>query len=445
MHSPALIPERWRLSTRLLVLGLAAALVCTSLGGWLLREELHAVVLRSFEVQLRERAERVGADLEATRGSTTRQPSLEQGEFGRIFSGWYWVLQRPGGANTQSRSVWDASLDPRLATPLSGASGLQQLNGPRGEVLLGLVRPLSLPEGPAQLHVFGPMAETLSEWRRIDQILLLTQAGFLLALVAWTVLQVRMGLAPVRRLLQGLEAIGHGEATALGTQHYGPDLDPVAATLDDVLARNARVVERARDQAADLSHALKKPLAVLGLQARAEQVSGPWLQEQVVSMSHTIDRHLARFGSGAGSTQVVPVEPLLQKLLGLMRQIHSDRSLRWTLDAPADATWQGAASDLEEMAGNLLDNAGKWARSAVRVRVEVVGTAIEIRIEDDGPGMDADQRALATERGRRFDESVAGHGLGLGIVQDIAETYGGRLRLDTSPLGGLCCVLRLPQ
>ena len=106
---------RWSLSTRLLVLGLAAALACTSLGGWLLREELHAVVLRSFEAQLRERAERVLADIESAQGVATRHPALEQGEFGRIFSGWYWLLRRADGSLLQSRSLWDASLDPGSA------------------------------------------------------------------------------------------------------------------------------------------------------------------------------------------------------------------------------------------------------------------------------------------------------------------------------------------
>ena len=291
--------------------------------------------------------------------------------------------------------------------------------------------------------MFGPLEETLAEWRRIDRILLLTLLGLMLAMTACTVLQVRLGLLPLRRLQQALVDIQEGRQMRL-EQSFGPDLDPMAEAMNQVLQGNARIVERARHQAADLGHALKKPLAVLAMQARNEQLPGASLQEQVLAMSHTIDRHLARFGSGAGSAERVPLPEALARLLMLMRQIHADKALDWRADMPETLFWRGAVSDLEEMAGNLLDNAGKWAASRVEITVRAEPEHIRLRIEDDGAGMTPAQMQQALERGQRFDEKVEGHGLGLAIVQDIAETYEGRLHMRTSALGGLCCELLLP-
>ncbi len=439
MRRPRL--ERWRLSTRLMVLSLLAMLVCTSVGGWLVREQLHAVVLRGFTASLRDRAEHLQAELRSYGLIAATGPRLEQGEFGRIFSGWYWVLRYPQHT-LQSRSVWDSNLDVNDAQPWGRAGGLLRLSDPRNQPLLGLRQGFRINDMAVELYVFGPLEETLAEWRRIDQVLLLTQLGLIVALMGWTVIQVRLGLSPLRRLQQTLLDIQQGRQERLG-QGFGPDLDPIATAMDQVLQRNAQIVERARHHAADLSHALKKPLAVLGLQARNEQLAGACLQEQVQAMSHLIDRHLARFASGAGSTEIVNLSAVLSRLQGLMRQIHAEKSLRWQIHVADSLRWRGSVSDLEEMVGNLLDNAGKWARHCVELSVTQAPEGLCIRVEDDGPSLAPPQMAQALERGLRFDEQVEGHGLGLAIVQDIVETYGGQLRMSRSPLGGLCCELWL--
>ena len=286
------------------------------------------------------------------------------------------------------------------------------------------------------------MLDTAAELRRIDQVLLLAQGGFMLALLLWTALQVRLGLAPLRRLRRALLAVHDGDAPTLGLG-YGPDLNPIAQAIDTVLTRNTRIVERARHQAADLSHALKKPLALLAVQARGASVSSELLRAQVQAMSHTIDRHLSRFGSGAGSLHVVDVPTVLASLVALMQQLHAPRGLHWQVQVPTGLRWTGSASDLEEMVGNLLDNAGKWAKGQVRLSATLNLQGLQVVVEDDGLGLALAQQQQAPARGVRFDETVAGHGLGLAIVQDIAETYGGDLRHSTSPLGGLACCLQL--
>ena len=432
-----------------MALSLAAAFLATSVGGWLLRERLHAALERSFEYQLKDRIESLAAQLEAAGLVATRGNQLEQGDFGRIFSGWYWVMQR-GQDTYRSRSSWDSTLHTDRAIDLRGDARLWTLADPTGRPLLGIRRHLVVDGESAQLHVFGPMEGTLQEWRRINRILLSTQLALLLTLVVLTVLVVRLGLAPLRRLQLQLERVQSGQTQSVG-QGYGADLDPVAAAVDQVLKRNTKVVERAQHQAADLSHALKKPLAILGIEARKPSIPGPWLQTQVQAMSHTIDRHLARFASGAGSTDWVQAHSVVQRIIALMQNIHHPKALQWELDGvdiggtdSAAVRWRGVASDLEEMLGNLLDNAGKWASQQVRVTLRQGDGGMVVTIEDDGPGLSPAQLALAAQRGRRFDEAITGHGLGLAIVGDIAQTYGGQLTLGSSALGGLQCILRLP-
>ncbi|MGE0800943.1 MAG: sensor histidine kinase [Lautropia sp.] len=439
--------DRISLSVRLLGLGLVAAVLCTSVGGWLLRTQLHEIVLRDFEQDLQERTDRLQAEFEAAGAAAAAEPDRHFGDFGQIFSGWYWLLSR-GGEVRRSRSLWDSTLAPAQAKPLPQNPRLVRLDGPRIEPLLGTGRNLTIAGEAVRLYVFGPMHDTLAEWRRIDGVLIAAQLAFIAALLAWTVLQVRIGLAPLRRLRRTLAAVRGGTMQGLG-RGYGPDLDPIAEEVDAVLARNTRIVERGRHHAADLSHALKKPLALLAAQARDAAIPTDLVLVQIRSMSGLIDRHLSRYGSGAGSVQSVDVGDRAQALLALMRQLHADRGLQWMLDLPAGLRWRGEPSDFDEMVGNLLDNAGKWARGRVRIRA-VASTdgrgpaGLQMIVEDDGPGLAVEQRSQALERGRRFDETVAGHGLGLAIVRDIADTYGGRLALGASELGGLSCTLRLP-
>ncbi|MDR2129230.1 MAG: sensor histidine kinase, partial [Burkholderiaceae bacterium] len=446
--------EHWSLAAHLIVLIVVATFAATSMGGWLLRERLHATVQRSFENQLRDRLQHLSAQFESDPLLGTRGNRAEQGDFGRIFSGWYWIVQRAGSGQRQSRSSWDSPLRLERARDISegsssGSGTRLALDDPTGRPLMGVAETVMLDGQSARIYVFGPMDGVLQEWQRIDRILLTTQILLMLALALLAIATVRFCLRPLRRLRQQLGRVHSGDAPAIG-QGYGPDLDPVAATIDQVLQRNAQVAERARHQAADLSHALKKPLAVLGIEARKPSVSGAWLQSRVQAISHTIDQHLARFASGAGSGNWVELGALIERLIALMGKIHQNRNLQWETDsasAPQLALlrWRGAASDFEEMAGNLLDNAGKWARGRVRIGLHADGAQhIVLQIEDDGPGLSEEQLQQVARRGQRFDENVAGHGLGLAIARDIAETYGGQLTVRRSLLGGLCCALRLP-
>lgn len=435
--------ERVGLGARLAALGIVATLVVTGLGGWMLRQSVHATVLRSLEQGLAQRVERILVHLEpAADGSLVESRNRGADEFNQIFSGWYWQLEAPG-RTLRSRSLWDSQLDTAAAMPLKAGSPLRRATGPRSEPLIGLRRDVQIGGTPAVLHVFGSSREVEGELDRLDRVLLVTQAALVAALLLATLLQVRWGLHPLRQLHAALSRVRAGSDERIG-HGYGPDLDPLAREMDEVLERNARVVARVRHHAADLSHALKKPLALLNAEAAAVPVRGEVIRTEVAGMARLIDRHLARAGSGAGERRRIDLREPLAAMVALMERLHAARGLEWHLEAPDGLHWSGEPTDVEEMLGNLLDNAGKWARRRVEVRAWRDGVGLVVQVQDDGPGIPAAQIDEATRRGRRFDETTEGSGLGLAIVCDIAETYGGRLALAPGPLGGLRASLWLP-
>lgn len=432
----------WSLSARLIGAGLASTLVVALLSGWLLRGQLHDVVLRGVGHELQDRIER----LVAASGAISEPQTLvgsdgNPPEFLRIYSGWYWTLK---GKTTevQSRSLWDGTLED--VTPLDAPRHAlwHRARGPMAEPLIGLQHVLRIGGEDYILSVFAPASESDDEMERIDHVLLTALGGLVLVFTSLMLLQVRVGLAPLRRLQSDLWRVRHGHQTSLGNA-YGPDLDPVAAEITEVLERNALLVDRSRHHTSNLGHALKKPLAVLNLASRNPVVPAEEVRAQVDVMHRLIDRHLILAASGAGDARWIEVTPRLEQVLALVQQLHSQRNLHWSLTTSPDLRWRGEATDLDEMVGNLMDNAGKWATHRVHVlaRQDMDGWCLEI--EDDGPGLTDTQREQAMQRGKRFDEAVEGTGLGLAIVRDIAQTYGGSLRLDSSRLGGLRCVLHL--
>lgn len=433
--------QRFGLGIRLFVLGALAALLVSTLGGWALRQSVQTTLWNSFEQRLAEKTERLASGLAVLPGETqVRWHGRNNDEFGRIFSGWYWQLESAGEIQA-SRSLWDSRLDTTKARPLSGESTLSRLRGPQEQMLTGLVRQIEIDGQQARLHIYGPTAETEVELARLDRILLFTQLGLVIALLLSSLLQVRLGLIPLRRLRAKLSEVRAGTAECVGS-HYSPDLDPLAEELDLVLARNAKIVARARGHAADLSHALKKPLSILGADRTVRE--NTLLHQQIASMSRLIDRHLARAGSGAGSFSQIAVAERIGGLVALMQNLHRTRHLSWENRIAPELTWRGEPTDFEEMLGNLLDNAAKWARSRILITAHSAQHELHIQIDDDGPGLSAAQISESGIRGRRFDETVEGSGLGLVITSDIADTYGGDLALEKSPLGGLRVSLTLP-
>ena len=210
----------------------------------------------------------------------------------------------------------------------------------------------------------------------------------------------------------------------------------------------------------NLAHALKTPLSVIVNEADAHGGSPDTMalaekvREQTVIMRDQVGYYLDRARAAARSSMIgtaTEVEPVIDGLIRTFAKIYAGRELRFSRDSAPGLRFRGEQQDLEDLIGNLVDNAGKWARSRVTVTAEAgqdvasqSPAGIVVVVEDDGPGLPAEQRALVTRRGRRLDESKPGSGLGLSIVADLVGVYGGSLELSESELGGLRATLRLP-
>jgi signal transduction histidine kinase len=262
------------------------------------------------------------------------------------------------------------------------------------------------------------------------------------------VVQVAIGLTPLERLRQALGDVSLGRTHTLEGS-FPVEVKPLVDELNTVLAQNTEIVARARTQAGNLAHALKTPLTVLGNAAAAQRsVPSPLIGDQVALARRQIDYHLkrARVAGAAGLAGVhAPLRPAVEGLLRVMRKVHARDGLAWTM-APLDdrLVFGGEQQDLQEMLGNLLDNAGKWARHRVELSATQAQGRLSITVDDDGPGIAADRREAVFSRGARDDERVPGSGLGLAIVDDLARLYSGQVELADSPLGGLRVRLHLP-
>jgi signal transduction histidine kinase len=306
-------------------------------------------------------------------------------------------------------------------------------------------------DGRFVVRVGGPADEIDQDVRRFIFALTITFALLGVALGATTLLQIRFGLAPLLKLRSAVTDIRRGEADRI-LGEYPRDIAPLARELNLLLDTNREILERARTQVGNLAHALKTPLSVIV----NEVAGGPGelaskVQEQAAVMRDQVNYYLdrARVAALAGRLGIITdVAPVIAGLVRTFERIFSDKKLAVEVSIPAGARFRGERQDLEEMAGNLIDNACKWARSRVEVRVEAVRdedrARIHITVEDDGPGLPAEARAEMLKRGRRLDETKPGSGLGLSIVADLAALYRGSLSLEAAALGGLRATLDLP-
>jgi signal transduction histidine kinase len=251
----------------------------------------------------------------------------------------------------------------------------------------------------------------------------------------------------LRRAREALARIRSGAARRLEGK-FPAEIAPLAAELNSLIEHSAEVVGRARTHVSNLAHYLKTPLTVLASEAEADPgVLAEAVKRQVDIMRRQVDHYLVR-ARAAGALDVLGnrtlVAPVLDDLARVLDRVHAERGIAIAVDCPASLAFRGDRQDLEEMAGNLMDNACKWASSRVAVKALGEGARLVLTVEDDGPGLAPTDLGRVLQRGQRLDESVPGSGLGLSIVRDISKLYGGGLELGQSPLGGLSAVLDLP-
>jgi signal transduction histidine kinase len=382
--------------------------------------------------------------------------------FERIFSGWYWQItavepESPASQPVISRSLWDQALAPSDLTN-DGNAMWGYADGPERQQLRVLQRRIELPahtpDGSETTQAFefvvaGDIGETEADISRFNLTLLWSFAAFSLGLLAALVIQVRVGLMPLRRVSEALARIREGRARQLEGQ-FPAEIAPLATELNGLISHSAEVVGRARAHVANLAHFLKTPLTVLANEAASS--SGPLadiVSRQVTTMRRQVDHYLAR-ARAAGALDVLgsrtEIAPVIADLARVLKRMHPEKPLHIAVNVEPGLVFRGEREDLEEMAGNLIDNACKWAHAHIAIdALPLDAGRFFLRVGDDGPGLTSEERARAMERGERFDESVPGTGLGLAIVRDIAKLYGGNIALAESPMGGLEVRLELPR
>jgi len=363
----------------------------------------------------------------------------------RPFSGYYFRIDFDNGT-WRSRSLWDLDM-PKPSAP--GLSDSHEL-GPEGQQLLALradYRRLGQDISISVAQDYSPVREG---FRRMQQIGL---GMGLVALILVLVLQrvtVKRSLRPLERARQQIAQLQQGQRSQLDAE-VPVELAPLVGQINHLLSHTEDSLRRSRNALGNLGHALKTPLAVLlSLASSARLESLPDVREQMRAQLEHIQQRLARelnrarlAGDALPGAQF-DCDAELPGLLGTLGMIHGE-GLLLERDVPPGLLLPWDREDVLELLGNLLDNACKWADCEVRLGIAPSDGGYRLWVDDDGPGIPESQRLQVLERGSRLDEQVDGHGLGLGIVRDIVEAWGGRLALLQSPLGGLRVSIDLPR
>lgn len=380
--------------------------------------------------------------------------------FQRPYGGAYWWVADGAAVPLRSRSWWDAAPPPTLQQPFTRLAdariGRFEASGPQQQPLVVWARRVELGgwERPLVVAVAFDATRLRGVTRDFARTVALALGALAVALWAASWWQVRLGLAPLRRLQQALAVLRTGRSSQLPGR-FPAEVQPLVHELNALLEDNDRLVRQAREQTGNLAHALKTPLAVLGNAAAGWRGDdGEQLRAQLAQIHRHVELQLARARATAAGTLTArdagrraDAAEVVDKLLRTLQRLHADRAVAATRSGAAAGTAVAVDADvLHELLGNLLDNAFRWARSDVRVALQpdAEGRQLRLDIDDDGPGIPASRREEALQRGRRLDESQPGSGLGLAIADELVRLGGGSLTLAEAPLGGLRVRLWLP-
>lgn len=361
---------------------------------------------------------------------------LSDPRFRKPYSGWYWQVSS-GAEVLGSRSLWDAHLD------------IGQGTSPAGRDLLFSHRQLSFAghDSPIALTVAIDGQSTEETVAVLTNGLMLALAAIAISSLILIALQIHWTFRPMATLQADLQAVHDGHIDRLSGR-YPQEVQPVVADLNRLLFHYAELLERARHHTGNLAHALKTPLAVIAnetatLPADKQQVLNTAIQQ----LQNRINYHLGR-ARMAGTSQILAVNScpaeVVDSLVMVFEKAYASRDLLVINELDDRLRVAVEVRDLEEMLGNVLENAFKWARSQVLVYGEQTDSTLCLCIDDDGPGLSPDQLTHVLQRGVRLDEQTPGSGLGLNIVQDIVTSYQGELTLGASQSGGLQVRLQLP-
>jgi len=366
-----------------------------------------------------------------------------------LHSGWYWEVRKGPAILKRSPSLGDDSLDIGDAVPDSGLVILEITGPARNHLRVHVQKYEVNPQyEPVLLLASAPATgfsdDVLNYSNHISLSFLFLTIGLLLVVM----LQVRVALKPLKAISKGIGDIREGKASKLPPNHL-TEVQPLVDELNNLLDHNAVLLKRARNRLADLAHSVKNPLTVIKNETRKMDTGQRELiTQQIAEVTRSIDHYLSRaraFGTGNVLGSRSSIKTVTEDLVYAMQRIYKERDLEFDCSQLAECWFRGEAQDLEEMVGNLIDNACKWTNHHVSVRCKPNGNRLILSVEDDGPGIPEENFKDVVRRGHKLDESIPGHGHGLGIVSDIADLYGGKLTLGRSRLGGLLAELNLPS
>ena len=380
-------------------------------------------------------------------GSLRLEHVVDGPPFERPLSGWYWEVLAPDPVlRSQSLRGRDFSLAHPLLEDHPRPVAIDG-TGPPDEPLRVRVKRVSAGARVVTIAAAAPLKALSGPLREALTPLIITLVLLAVGLIGAVLLQVRLGLRPLTLLRAELARVSTGRAERI-TGAQPSEIAPLVRELNTLLDQNAANLERARRHVANLAHGLKTPLATLTL-ALEESECDPTgrLLPLVTRMDRRIRHHLTRARTaalgGAERTRTL-LAPRIADHLTVFAKLYVDKGLDYRIEINGAAAVACETQDLDEMIGNLLDNACKWARHQILVAATLAGTHVLLSIEDDGPGLLPEQALDVMRPGRRIDESAPSYGFGLPIAREFAELYGGSCRLATSTLGGLRAELSLP-
>jgi len=375
-------------------------------------------------------------------------------------SGWYWSVEPVSGnvsGNLRSASMTEAIPSPATSeipfnalfqrTYTTRGIGAQEIQVVENEYVLDNENRV------ARFRVMGNLTELEAEIDGFEARLYTYLLIFGLGMIAINAIAILLGLQPLQRVRAALAQVREGTAQRLGGR-FPAEIEPLANETNALIENNRRIVERSRTQVGNLAHSLKTPLAVLLNESRAMGGDkGTLIAEQAGAMQKQLDHYLQRARVAAQRDSVIYRTPAVATLKRMVRVVEKlQPELKFSFNAPAEEIlFAGEREDLEEIAGNLLENAMKWGKSQVRVSLVAAEAGDDepgtfaLVIDDDGPGIPEDKAREALKRGTRLDETKPGTGLGLAIVSDLVKEYGGKLGLERSALGGLRVAVELKR
>ncbi len=438
------------LRLRLVLISVSVFLAALALFAWQLtymfEQHVERRIFRELDNHLSQLLTLIKRD---AKGRIVLARPLADPRFVRPYSGLYWQVNDDRSVVARSRSLWDFALDVTPDMPGRGLVHEYTMKGPEGGPLYAVVRAVWLDLGDGEKRYIVTVAqdhrEITAAVREFRQDLVWGLLMLLGVLMLALVLQLWLGLKPLDALRRQVAEIRAGRRRRLGDRTI-TELKPLVEEINALLAAQERTLQRARSRASDLAHGMKTPLSILAAQARklarmgvrevAEEV-----RRQVNALRQHVERELARakiHGLRTGKPRRTQVRPQVEAIIQALSGLRAENPVQWHLEIDPRMEVPMERGDFLEVAGNLLENACKWANRHIRVHAgtDASGRPV-LTVEDDGPGVPEEKYGEILKRGKRLDESVQGTGLGMAIVHDVIDTYGYELIFYRAALGGL--------